>query len=223
MKCSEWVTTNRIIRGASWKFDNYAYLRPLHDVVAERIIIPKGAQLGLTETAMNRAFYTMIMNGRDAFYLLPTGGDASDFSAGRFNPAIEESPMLARFFTDVDNVGHKRAGLINLWVRGSNSRARLKSVPISDLTIDEFDEANQDNVSLVRERKSGTLDPTEMDLSTPTITGYGIWGEWEISNKHHWYLVCVHCGHKQHLNIKDNLEWKQGKPETARYKCVHCQ
>ena len=79
----------------------------------------------------------------------------------------------------MSNVGHKRARAVNLYLRGSNSRSRLKSVPVGYLTIDEYDEMYEsaedgpgtawNSIALARERLSGHRDKHELDLSTPRV------------------------------------------------------
>lgn len=221
---SFWAERNRALKTGLWQFTDYPFLRPMHDAFTthDKIVGCKAAQMGYTETLLNIAFFTLGNALGDVMYILPTVNDAGDFSAGRFNPAIELSPVLENLFTDVHNVGHKRAGQMNLYVRGSNSRSGLKSVPITALLIDEYDEMNQENIPLARERLSGAKRKFEANVSTPTIPGFGIWEEWLASSQHRWYARCPHCAKKQHLTFDGNVEWREGHSETARFKCALC-
>ena len=65
--------------------------------------------------------YHLDMHSRDALYVLPRETDARNFSAGRFDAAMELSPHIADMFTHVKNVGHKRARAANLYIRGGQS------------------------------------------------------------------------------------------------------
>lgn len=161
--------------------------------------------MGITEFLVNRAFYWLDRLTTDVLYLFPTDGDASDFSAGRFDVALELSPYLARLFTDVKNVGHKRAGGVNFYCRGSMSRTKVKAIPVGLLIVDEYDEMNQRNLPLARERLSGQRDPHEVDGSTPTISDFGIWLEWLESEQWRWVIPCPICGKRQYLTFEENL------------------
>ena len=48
----------------------------------------KSAQAGVTEVAINRAFYVLDKLRRDVLYVLPTALNASDFSKARFATAL---------------------------------------------------------------------------------------------------------------------------------------
>jgi len=155
----------------------------------------KCAQVGFTETALNRTFYKIDVERVDCLYVLPTKTpDASDFSAARFDPALDLSDHLSALFSEVKNIGHKRAGSVNLYIRGSRSRSQLKSVPAGFIAFDEVDEMNQENITLAEERMSGQLVKQQVKISTPTIDGYGINRYFNESTKEHWYFPCPHCG-----------------------------
>lgn len=141
--CSRWAETYREMGTpfpGPWRFDHHPWLLEMHDAEEDLLIGQKAAQMGYTEWAMNTAFFSMDIFGYDVLYILPSSDDASDFSSGRFDPALELSPHLRNFFADVNNVGLKRAGNNILYVRGSRSRSKLKSVPTPVMIYDEVDE-----------------------------------------------------------------------------------
>ena len=116
------------------------------------------------------------------------------------------SPHLEKLFSDVKNVGHKRAGNTNLYIRGSKSRAGLKSVPVAILILDEKDEMNQDNVPLARERQSGQVIKKTWEISTPTIDGWGINETFNQSSQNFFTFPCPSCSRHIDLKFPDNFE-----------------
>ncbi len=158
-----------------WVPDEFPWTLGMHDSQAARNVGMKGAQLGFTETVLDITLYNIDINALDCLYVLPTKTpDASEFSAARFDPALELSPHLAKLFSNVKNVGHKRAGAANLYIRGSNSRSSLKSIPVGFIVFDEVNEMNQENIPLAEERTSGQANPVIWKISTPTVPGKGI-------------------------------------------------
>lgn len=152
--------------------------------------------MGYTETALNITFYMIDMLKLSVLYVLPSSKpDASDFSSGRFDPALEESLHLRSLFSDTNNTGHKRAGARSLYIRGSRSRSHLKSLPVAGLLLDELDEMDQDNISMTFERLSGQdedITRTFM-LSTPTVDDFGINKWFKLTNQQHYYFRCPSC------------------------------
>lgn len=199
-KCSKWVMTYRKIKGLPFTFDNYPWTLDMHNSEAPLNVGQKSAQMGFTETTLNIVLYTIDILNRDVLYILPSKvPDACEFSAARFDPALEESSHLINLFSSVRNVGHKRSGSTNFYIRGSNSRSGLKSIPVALIVFDELDEMNQENISLAEERVSGQIDPRIWKISTPTIPNFGINQAYLQSTQEHFFFPCPHC--QKHIEL----------------------
>lgn len=200
---SRWAMKYRIMGQpfpGPWKFDHHPWLKEMHDNVAEIIIGQKAAQMGYTEVALNKVFKAIDIDGVSVLYVLPASTpDASDFSTARFDPALEMSEHLQNMFTDVKNIGHKRAGNANLYIRGSRSRSQLKSIPVGLVIVDEKDEMVQENVPMIFERMSGQLFKQVFQISTPTIDNYGINADFRISTQRIYCFKCPHCKKYTHF------------------------
>jgi hypothetical protein len=166
----------------------------------------KAAQMGVTETGINRAFYVLDQLKRDVLYVLPTMGNASDFSKARFATALKLSPYLKRLFVDTNTVGLKSTGTNVLYIRGSRGNSNLKSVPVSQLILDEVDEMDRHAVELAKERLSGQIEKHILAISTPTIPKYGIHKWFLDSTQEHFYFQCPHCSRWTELIWPDCVE-----------------
>ena len=229
---SQWAETYREMGPpypGRWTFNRHPWLRGMHDSKADFNVGQKAAQMGFTETVLNIVFYHIDIHGIDCLYVLPAKTpDASDFSAARFDPAIESSPHLGNIFTDVKNVGHKRAGQANLYIRGSKSRAGLKSVPVGVLVLDEKDEMKQENIPLARERLSGYSMALTWEISTPTVNDMGINVTYKASSQESFFFKCPGCGRLINLEFPRNMQICGDGPEdmaiTRSYlKCHLCE
>ena len=110
--CSKWATVRRIMAGehpGPYSFDKYPWARGISDTLTPYTTVMKAAQMGVTECAINRAFYTIDILKRDVLYVLPTALNAGDFSKTRFNTALHYSPYLAELFTDTNSIQVKIA------------------------------------------------------------------------------------------------------------------
>lgn len=227
---SVWAQNYRIMGSPEpgpCNFNRRPYLRELHDSPAEVNVIRKAAQLGLTETALDVILFHMDMYSRDALYVLPNKGDARDFSAGRFDPAIELSPHIRGMFSDTKNVGHKRAGSANLYIRGGRSASGLKTIPVSVLILDELDEMSKRAVALALERQSGQDYRLTWMISTPTVENFGVSEQFDLSTQEWFYFPCIHCGRQITLRFPDSMEVVGETPSDPKvhesyYKCYEC-
>ena len=160
----------------------------------------------MTKVAINRAFYTLDFLQRDVLYVLPTSLAASDFSKSRFSAAPANSPYLRSIFSDTNAVNLKRAGGNSLYIRGSRGRTNLKSIPVSELILDEVDEMDQQQIWLALERLSGQVHKRVWAISTPTIPNFGINKLYEGSDKSHFFFRCPHCNRLTELVWPDCIE-----------------
>jgi hypothetical protein len=211
-----------------WTFDHHPWLREMHDSKAEFDVGQKSAQVGFTEWALNVCCHFLDIKRMDALYVLPTTDDASTFSAGRFDKALELSAHMQSMFSDVKNVRHKRAGPTNMYIRGSNSESGLKSVPVSLLILDELDEMNQENIPLALKRLSGQIERKCLMISTPTIPDFGINYHYEDSTKEHFFFPCPSCGRQIELKWPESMVVCGEKPtdpdvEKSHLICYECK
>lgn len=208
---AKWAEMYRVMGGPSfsgpWRFDYHPWLREMHESQSPFNVGQKSAQMGFTETLLNIVFFRIDIMRTDCLYLLPaTVPDARDFSASRFDPALELSPHLSRIFSDVKNLGHKRAGTTNLYVRGSRSRSGLKSIPVGFIAFDELDEMDQDAIPLARERTSGQLEKLVWMISTPTFENEGINKFYNMTTKEHYFFKCPSCSRYMEFRFPDNIK-----------------
>lgn len=214
-----------------WTFRYHPWLREVHDSAARHTVIMKAAQMGFSETGLNIVFYNIDILGNSALYVLPNKTpDATDFSSSRFDAALELSPYLANLFSDVKNVGLKRAGSVSLYIRGARSRPGLKSIPAALIIFDERDEMPQENIPLALERSSGQdiKDARYFDISTPTVDNFGIHSEFQSSTCEHFFFKCPHCGKMTELRFPESLVITADDPSDSRIKdshliCSECQ
>jgi hypothetical protein len=227
-KCSKWAEHYRVVKGKPWTFDRFPWSKEMHDANSPVIVGQKAAQVGYTETAMNRTFYKLDIEKVDCLYVLPSESDASDFSSGRFDPALEDSMHLKELFSDVNNVGLKRAGVSTLYVRGSKSRSKLKSIPTGFIVLDEVDEMMQDNIPLALERASGQVIKQCLMISTPTVTGHGINKFYNLTTMEQFFFPCPHCSKHIQLTFPECLEITAEQVTDLRIKestliCPECR
>lgn len=205
-----------------WNFDHHPWLREMHDSKFPSNVGQKSAQVGFTEAVMNICFYTLDVKKMDVLYVLPnTRPDATDFSSGRFDKALELSPHLQTMFSDVKNVGHKRAGYANMYIRGSNSRSQLKSIPVGLLILDEVDEMNQENIPLAKQRLAGQLSRFDWEISTPTVPEHGINLSFKDSTQDHFYFKCPSCSRSIELKYPESLVIVGEHRNDERYHDTH--
>ena len=196
LSCSRWAEHRRVMGSpfpGAYSFLHHPWCREIHNSKAAFTVAMKAAQLGITEAGINRAFFTLDQLKRDVLYVLPTTLNASDFSKARFATALKLSPYLKSLFVDTNTVGLKSTGTNTLYIRGSRGDSNLKSIPVSELVLDEVDEMDTKAIWLALERLSGQIEKHVVAISTPTVPKYGIHKLYLTSTQEHFYFKCPCC------------------------------
>lgn len=202
--CSQWAQAYRVRKGRKWGYGLHPWSRAMADSNAPYNVGMKAAQMAYTETLLNRTFFKMDIEGSNCLYVFPNKNpDASDFSASRFDPALEESEHLRAMFSDVRNVGHKRAGSANLWIRGSRSRIGLKSIDPSFIALDEVDEMDEQGIQLAMRRADGQEESQLWGISTPTVPEGPIHKMFLSTTQEYWFFQCPNCWKEITLEFPD--------------------
>ena len=208
-------------------FKYHPWAREPHDSTASFNVSMKAAQMGFTEIGINRAFYILDILHRDVLYVLPTALNASDFSRSRFAPALQYSDYIKHMFTSVDTVNLKQAGPNTLYIRGSRGDSNLKSIPVSELILDELDEMSDEAVYLAFERLSGQLTQNIWAISTPTLPNKGIHGLYLDTTQEHFFFGCPHCSKNIELIWPESFELcgvsvNDADCDLSYLKCTEC-
>lgn len=230
-KPSRWAEKRRIMGlpfEGNYSFKYHPWCRELHDTKASWNVSMKSAQGGYTEVGINIALYTVDVLRKNVLYVLPTLGDASDFSRSRFSPALRMSPYLQRVFTDTNNVRLKMAGNVSLYIRGSRGDSNLKSLPVSVLIFDELDEMDQSQIELGLQRLRGQPEKKVWFISTPTVPGHGVSLQYAKSTQEHFRFKCPGCGKIDEFMFPDSIKIcgeDMNDPDCYRsyYQCTLCQ
>jgi len=179
--------------GRPFRFEDHEYLRTIYDDTSPYVVLSKAAQVGGTTWALLRSLHACLQ-GLNVMYFFPTRTDVLEFSKSRVGPLLAENPFLARQMTDTDTAGLKRIGDAHLYFRGMQSSVGMKSVPADMLVFDELDEATPEAKAMARERIAHSDYKRVIELSNPSLPGYGIDEQFELSDQRHWTLKCPACG-----------------------------
>lgn len=172
------------------------------------IVMPKGAQMGMTSVMLVRTLHWITKRRWQHLYLLPLKTGSVSFVQGRIDPIIESSKELDTEFSNVDSRVHKQTARgVNWYIRGTNIWTELREVPVDVLILDERDKMVEENIPEAKARLDGSSVKRTVELSTPTVPGHGVdspelWGD---SDQHRWYVPCPHCGRFQTMTFVENV------------------
>jgi phage terminase large subunit GpA-like protein len=211
-------------------------------------VVMKGAQLGLTQLAINWIGYIIEHTPAPILFYLPTRELAQQTSETRIDPMFEGTPVLrdrvpAARSRDKRNTTFKKEFVGgSLLMRGANSAAAFRNVSARFLILDDLDGwpgevgTEGDPVTLIRKRALTYPNMKELDISTPTIRDLSrIERGYLAGDQRRYFIPCPFCGHKDFLTwtgYRDfaakrdpghhRIEWPEDRPEAAAMTCGRC-
>lgn len=242
---SEWADEHRVLSSEAsaeagpWRTSRTPYLREIMDCLSsyssvETVAVMKGAQIGMSETALNALGYFIHHAPGPILYVLPTIAVVEKFSRTRLDPMIDASPALleripkARSRDSVNSVASKKFPGGVVFFAGANSAASLRSMPIRYLLLDEVDsypmsaDDEGDPVNLAIKRTAAFFRRKVFMLSTPKLKDISRIGKAFRDGDQRFYMVtCDGCGVEQPIVWKQ-IKWPKGDPEKASFHCAHC-
>lgn len=203
----EWAHLHRKLEGRAFSLDRHRPLQQIYADPHDHIAIIKPAQRGVSEYAINVAGFALdrgaevwtggFKDGLNVAYIFPKKEALGDFSKERLSGLARESPYLAQLFGGGDDafnaVTFKQVRESFLYLRGGWSTSALKSFPADVLILDEFDEMAGSAVALARRRLNASMVRREIDISTPSVPGFGIHRVFLDSDQHR-YFQRHRCG-----------------------------
>jgi hypothetical protein len=189
---ADWAVRRVRIDARPFRFEGHEYLREIYDDREAHIVLLKAAQIGGTTWAILKVFHACTM-GLNCLYLFPTKTDVLEFSKSRVGPLLQENRFLGQLVRDTDTAGLKRIADAYLYLRGMQSTVGIKSIPVDLIVFDELDEATPEAKAMARERLAHSDFKRIVELSNPSLPGYGIDEAFQRTDQRHWTLRCPRC------------------------------
>ena len=220
-----WASSLKLkVDGHDFSMEGREFQRQVIRDESDWIVMPKGAQMGLTTVFLVRTFHWIVKRRWHHLYLMPLKTGAIPFVQGRIDPIINSNPDLGRLFMRVDNRLHKQTiHDIALRIRGTNIWNELREIPSDVLVMDERDRFIEENVPEAMARLDGSKIKRKVELSTPTAPGHGVDAEdaWHNSDQHKWFVPCPHCSRRQTFTFEENVVVAD-TAEDSFLRCSYC-
>lgn len=213
-------------------FVNFPHLEEIYRDEADKLVILKGAQVGMSTMCIARAFYfTGVLQLVTAYYF-PTKELLDSYSRARVDPAISRSPELRNWVADPDvsrlpgnkatmNVKLKELNGQFIYFQGAQKRSQMITVDADAIILDEYDEFSDEAVAAIRQRLAGSPAQKEINLSTPKFPNTGIHAAFEETDQRVYMLRCERCGQWGRLEFPESL--MQDREGRWYFGCAFCR
>jgi phage terminase large subunit GpA-like protein len=215
----------------------WPYQREIADVISnpeiERVTLVKGVRLGFT-TLLTSALASFVANEPcPVLVLLPTESDARDYIVSDVEPIFQASRVVrGTLSADVEEgerntLLHRRFPGGSLKIVAARAPRNLRRHTARVLFIDEADAMEigaEGNPIMLAERRTLSFADRKIVLgSTPLHddTSHAL-RAYAASDQRVFELPCPECGGFTEI-LWGNVEWQPDRPDTAQFRCPHCQ
>lgn len=201
-------------------FSRHKFLIDFYMDNSPRMVAKKCGQIGFSTAAIIRSFHLAKHIGANVIYTLPSKPIIKDFVTPKVNPLISNNDALKSMVGDVDSLGLKSVGQRFVYFRSSWDEASGISISAHILINDELDRSNQKAIRTYKTRlDAAALDRPDLGwwwkFSNPSIEGYGVDEDWQLSDQKHWFIKCGRCNHWQYMSWPESIDFER--------KCYICQ
>jgi phage terminase large subunit GpA-like protein len=242
MSRAEWAeTVRRMENGSRFRFSYAPYQREPFDAMSDpgnsMVVLAWFSRGGKTEMVLNHIGYNIDQDPKRMIVAYPTASQSEDFSKDNLDKQLlGPTPRLNEILPSgggrriaSNTIGSKSFPGGKIDIVGLNVAGKLRKLKASWLYADECDSVTDDNsdkgegdkLAILWKRGSEYPDTTKILTSYPSLHGRSkIWDALELSDWRQWF-VRHRCGHEYVMHRRD-LQWDEGKPETARMICPGC-
>ena len=204
------------------------------DPAIERVTVIKSARVGYTSLVIAALAHYCARDPCPVLAILPTIADSRDFIVSDVEPIFAASPALAGVLRDPGRTPGDRNTLVHRLFPGGSLRIVAAKAPRNlrrhtarVLLVDEADAMEtgaEGDVLLLAERRTLSFDnrkiivgstPIDEDVSH-VLRLYG------LSDQRVFELPCPECGSFTEI-LWQHIEWQADRPETAAFRCPHCE
>jgi phage terminase large subunit GpA-like protein len=241
IQLSRWIEENvRLPEGVSsmpgpirlWPYQ-YAIADAIQDPTLERVTLVKPVRVGFTTLLTGALASYMSNEPAPILALLPTEADCRDYMVSDIEPIFQNSPKLRGLLEDDTEVGerntlmHRRFPGGSLKVVASKAPRNLRRHNVRILFIDEADAMEpgpEGSPILLAERRTLSFADRKIVLgSTPLgADTSNVLYSYAQSDQRIFEVPCPDCGGFTEI-MWEQIEWEPDRPETAAFRCPHCQ
>lgn len=221
-----WIIGRQITtpKGTPLEFVTSPWLVGIYNDPSRVMAIMKSAQARISTYAVFRALHFALNNNITVIFTEPTRDDAQKFSASRVQPILNNNPwLLAQVSggTELLRIAQEPGGvpLAHIHFRGTFGEKEAFTIDADELVIDEKDESNPEVVSTFDTRLIASAWKRKLEISTPSIPGYGIDAAYRQSDQRVWLWQCEGCNAE--VNPQEEY-WRIVDRERLLFRCPHC-
>ncbi|MFK4385819.1 phage terminase large subunit family protein [Bradyrhizobium sp. USDA 223] len=216
-----------------WPYQ-HAIADAISDPEIERVTMVKPVRVGFTTLLTGAIGHFVANEPAPILCLLPTDSDARDYMVSDIEPIFEASPALKDALMDGNEEGEDRNTLMSrrfpggsLKIVAAKSPRNLRRHTARILIIDEADGmevGKEGNPLRLAERRTLSFANRKIILgSTPVAEDTShVLRAYEASDQRVFEVPCPSCG-VFHEIMWEDIEWPEGHPEEAAFRCPHCR
>jgi phage terminase large subunit GpA-like protein len=213
-----------------WPFQR-AIADAIGDPAIERVTVVKPTRIGYTSLLVGAIASYVANEPTTILALLPTEGDARDFTVSDLEPLFQATPAVAAALSanehDRSTLLSRQFGGGSLKIVAARAPRNLRRHSVRVLLADEVDAmevgAEGDPIKLAERRTLSFANRKLVCGSTPIFSDTSaILRLYAESDGRVFEIPCPECGGFTEI-LWQHIEWPEGDPSSAKFCCPHCK
>lgn len=241
LRLSEWIEQTIVlpesVSALPGKVRLFPFQRDICDSISdpevERVTLVKSVRIGFTSLLTSAIGNFVVNEPSPILVLLPTESDCRDYVVSDIEPTFAATPALRGALSPDVEEGERNTLLSKRFPGGSlkivaaRAPRNLRRHTARILLVDEADAmevgAEGSPIRLGERRTLSFANRKIIIGSTPLNEETShVLRSYEQSDQRVFEVPCPDCGALHEIMWPD-IEWQEGKPETAAYRCPHCK
>jgi len=222
---ADWIANHGVVPDKLFKpysFEGREYLVKILNDPHPRLVVMKAPQGGFTLSFLQAEFAFLEWHpGLTTIYTMPREKDIAKLNRLKLRPILRHCKRIKQLraaagVKDADSMAILSVGESHLLISPTFSTSEGISDTAHRVINDEVDRSNLDTVSRFLSRLQGQANPVRKQFSNPSVCGYGIDAEYEISDQNTWQIKCPFCHTWQTQEWEPEATWRHDTPPFIR-------
>lgn len=194
---SDFVANLIYLNGKKFSFEGRHYLKPIYDRDDKHVLLKTARQVEKTTFLANNLVVTSAVKPwAKSLYVSPSHTQTRQFSNEKLRPALEKSPLIAKYFQDTQVSSQVfEKGLTNgayIFLRSAfRSADRTRGISVDEiLALDEIQDFLGSEVPVIEECTSHYPNSRILKAGTPKSNDNVIEVSWKDSTQNEWMVPC---------------------------------
>jgi len=209
---SQFAQSVLMLKGKPFRFNLHAPFEPVYNWPTDGLLLKTARQVGKSTMLAGKVITSSMLGpNRRTFYASTSERQAREFARVKLNEFLARSPIARKYLLNKHSYDVKDSLFDKNFSNGSgitisymkDNADRTRGYSADDLYLDEIQDMDPNELPVVLEILSASLDPKKIFAGTPKTIENPIEQMWQRSTQHEIFFKCKKCNKWNNIGYKN--------------------